>query len=93
MVRASPPPGKIFGALIEEVRFAADSLLDGDGFELLVPPRRNSHRGAPSGFRVAPPARISTDSERDEKFESGSQAASQQQIVPALSFDGAADSL
>jgi hypothetical protein len=26
-------PGKIFGALIEEVRFAADSLLEGAGFE------------------------------------------------------------
>jgi len=37
MVRASPPPGKKIGALIEEVRFAADSLLEGDGFELLVP--------------------------------------------------------
>jgi len=28
MVRASPTPGKIFGALIKEVRFAADSLLE-----------------------------------------------------------------
>src|SRR5215831_7110814 len=37
MVRASPTPGKIFGALIKEVRFAADSLLEGDGFELSVP--------------------------------------------------------
>jgi len=33
----SPPPGKIFGALIEEVRFAADSFLEGDGFEPSVP--------------------------------------------------------
>ena len=37
MVRASPTPGKIFGALIEEVRFAADSLLAQAGFELFVP--------------------------------------------------------
>jgi hypothetical protein len=27
------------GALIEEVRFAADSLVEGDGFELSVPGR------------------------------------------------------
>jgi hypothetical protein len=37
MVRASPPRGKIFGALIEEVGFAADSLLEEAGFELTVP--------------------------------------------------------
>jgi hypothetical protein len=30
-------PGKIFGALIEEVRFAADSLLEEGGFEPAVP--------------------------------------------------------
>ena len=30
--------GKIFGALIEEVRFAADSPVEGGGFELSVPP-------------------------------------------------------
>jgi hypothetical protein len=30
-------PGKIFGALIEEVRFAADSLLEGRRFEPSVP--------------------------------------------------------
>jgi hypothetical protein len=41
MVRASPQPGKIFGALIEEVRFAADSLLEGNGFELSVPRARD----------------------------------------------------
>ena len=29
--------GKIFGALIEEVRFAADSPVERDGFELPVP--------------------------------------------------------
>ena len=40
MARASPP-GNIFGALIEEVRFAADSLLEGDGFEPLVPRGQN----------------------------------------------------
>ena len=34
----SPPPGKIFGALIEEVRFAADSFLEEAGFEPSVPP-------------------------------------------------------
>jgi hypothetical protein len=31
------PFGNIFGALIERVRFAADSSLEGDGFELPVP--------------------------------------------------------
>jgi hypothetical protein len=33
------PLGKIFGALIEEVRFAADSPLEGAGFEPSVPGR------------------------------------------------------
>jgi hypothetical protein len=28
----------VFGALIEEVRFAVDSPLEGDGFEPSVPP-------------------------------------------------------
>ena len=35
--REDDPPGKIFGALIEEVSFAEDSPLEGDGFELPVP--------------------------------------------------------
>jgi hypothetical protein len=37
--RPRRPPGKIFGVLIEEVRFAADSLLEESGFEPSVPPR------------------------------------------------------
>jgi hypothetical protein len=41
--------GNIFGAPIEEVRFARDSPLEGDGFELLVPrhesPRFPKHPG------------------------------------------------
>ena len=32
-------------------RFVGDSPLEGDGFELLVPPLRNSPSGAPCGFR------------------------------------------
>ena len=44
--RDDDPPGKIFGALIEEVRFAEDSLLEGDGFELSVPGAR--------GYRFEP---------------------------------------
>ena len=35
--REDDPPGKIFGAPIEEVRFASDSLLEGAGFERSVP--------------------------------------------------------
>jgi hypothetical protein len=39
-----------FGALIEEVKFASDSPLEGDGFELPVPrqrrhPRARGHQG------------------------------------------------
>jgi hypothetical protein len=34
---ALPSPEELFGALIEEVRFALDSPLEGSGFELLVP--------------------------------------------------------
>src|SRR5262249_62380574 len=51
MVRASPTPGKIFGALIKEVRFAADSLLEGDGFETLV--LRHKTRGFPEHPGIA----------------------------------------
>jgi hypothetical protein len=35
--REDDPPGKIFGALIEEVRFAEDSPLEQAGFEPPVP--------------------------------------------------------
>ena len=76
MVRASPPPGKIFGALIEEVRFAADSLLAQAGFELFVPrgisastswwSRAWKSRGTPEeGLSVAGPPLIG-----DRGFES-----------------------
>ena len=37
--------------ILRESRFAMDSPLEGDGFELLVPPGRNSTR-APCGFRA-----------------------------------------
>jgi hypothetical protein len=37
-----------FRPIKTEVRFAADSLLEGDGFELLVPPKRQA---APSSAR------------------------------------------
>ena len=34
----------VISTQLEGVRFARDSPLEGDGFELLVPPRRNSPR-------------------------------------------------
>src|SRR5438270_8671160 len=40
--------GETFGALIERVRFAADSALEGDGFELPVP-RQRRHPSATAG--------------------------------------------
>ena len=49
----------------------ADSLLEGDGFELLVPPRRNSVRARHVVSAHGPPARRGIDPETDEKFESG----------------------
>jgi len=49
---------------------SSDSLLEGDGFELLVPPRRNSVR-ARFGFRARLHQLGGTDPEGDEKFESG----------------------
>jgi hypothetical protein len=38
-------------------QFVADSPLEGDGFELLVPPQRNSRFGRAIGYRAAPPPR------------------------------------
>jgi hypothetical protein len=37
--------------------FVPDSLSEGDGFELLVPPQRNSRFGRAIGYRAAPPPR------------------------------------
>jgi len=43
--------GNIFGAPIEEVRFARDSPLEGDGFKLLVPHEKKSRNlGIPLEF-------------------------------------------
>lgn len=58
-----PQPGRqIFGALIEEIRFAPDSSLEGDGFKLSVPLAkerrfwplitRNSLTTTPSAFHI-----------------------------------------
>jgi hypothetical protein len=47
-----------------------DCLLEGNGFELTVPPRRNPVR-APLVSTHGSPARRGTNPERDEKFESG----------------------
>ena len=48
---ALPSPEELFGALIEEVRFALDSPLEGDGFEPSVP--REEEIGPPLKKKAA----------------------------------------
>jgi hypothetical protein len=48
---ALPSPEELFGALIEEVRFALDSPLEGDGFEPSVP--REEEIGPPVKKKAA----------------------------------------
>jgi len=57
---------------LQRNRKFVDSPLEGDGFELLVTPRRNSPRARHVVPRTAPPAWRGTHPERDEEFESNS---------------------